>query len=189
MDTMLFKNWWLVALRGLLALLFGVFALLFPEATILALVLYFGALTLFGGGMFLMLAFRRARHGEPWVWWLLEGVIDLIFGLLVVLYPGISIGVFVLFLAVWAMILGLVQIVNAVQLRSRFRYWWLTLLYGTLTLLFGLLLFFNPFSGVLAVTILISFFAMSYGLLLFFTGFGLRAMHRIGQKESTTLLP
>lgn len=189
METVLFKNWWLVASRGLLALMFGILALLFPEATILALVMYFGVLTLFGGTMFIVLALRRARHKESWFWWMLEGIVDLVFGVLVILYPGISISIFVLFLAVWAIVLGLVQIVNAVQLRRRFHYWWLTLVYGILTLLFGLVLFANPFSGAVAVTIFISFFAMAYGLLLIFTAFSLRTMHRMGQKGSSLPLP
>jgi uncharacterized membrane protein HdeD (DUF308 family) len=112
-----------------------------------------------------------------------------VFGLLVILYPGISVAVFVVFLSIWAAVIGLVQVVNAVQLRRRFQYWWLTLLYGVLALLFALVLFVNPFGGVLALTIFISFFIMAYGLLLLFSAFGMRAMHRLGQQSTKLPLP
>lgn len=177
MDVILFRNWWLVALRGLLALMFGIFALLFPRATVLALVLYFGALTLFGGAMLVVLAIRRARHHESWGWWMLEGVVDIVFGLFVVLYPGISVSVFVLFLAAWALVIGVIQVISALRLRRRFRYWWLTLLYGLLAIVFGILIFFNPFGGAVAVVVAIGVFALVYGALLLFTALGLRAMH------------
>src|SRR5687768_10516185 len=78
MESILRENWWLIALRGVLGILFGIVALLFPIATILSLVLLFSAYMLVDGAISIVAAIRAGRRGERWGWLLANGILSLV---------------------------------------------------------------------------------------------------------------
>ena len=79
-NAVLADNWWVVALRGLLAILFGIAAFVLPAATMLALVLVFAAYSLVDGILGVVLAVRGARKGERWGWLLFNGLLGIVVG-------------------------------------------------------------------------------------------------------------
>ena len=87
MSALLARNWWVIALRGALAILFGIIALFLPEATMLALVLLFAAYMLVDGVLAIVAGVRAARRHDRWGWLILEGAIDLIAGGIAVVWP------------------------------------------------------------------------------------------------------
>ncbi len=166
MAVVLARNWWALALRGLFALLFGLLAFIWPGLTLAVLVLLFGAYVLVDG-IFAIVAAVNAPKGYA-RWWvlLLEGIVDVIVGLLTFLWPAMTALVLLYFIAAWAIITGVLEIVAALRLRKAIRNEWLLVLSGVLSILFGLALMLMPVAGALAVVWLIGAYAVLFGLLL-----------------------
>jgi uncharacterized membrane protein HdeD (DUF308 family) len=168
------RNWWLVALRGTLAVLFGLLALVWPGITLLILVLFFGAYALVDGiGAVVSALFSRGeRH-----WWalLLEGLIGIAAGVLTFVWPGLT-GIMLLYLIVaWAFVTGILEIAGAIRLWGTIKGHWLLLISGILSVLFGLIAVFRPGAGALALIWLIGAYAILFGALLIAAGFWLRS--------------
>ena len=99
MSEALARNWWAMALRGVLAIVFGVIALVLPGVTMLSLVIVFAAYALVDGVLAIVAAVRSARRHERWGLLVLEGVVDIAAGVLAFLWPGLTIVIFVLLVA------------------------------------------------------------------------------------------
>jgi uncharacterized membrane protein HdeD (DUF308 family) len=123
MNAVLARNWWLVALRGVLALLFGVIALLLPGVTIASLVLLFAAYMLVDGICAIVAGVRAARRHERWGLLVFEGVVDLIAGAIAVLWPLITLLAFVWLLGGWAIASGVLLLVAAFRLNLEHGRW------------------------------------------------------------------
>jgi uncharacterized membrane protein HdeD (DUF308 family) len=106
MILRLAQNWWAIALRGVLAILFGFVALFLPGVTMLSLVLVFAAYAFADGVLGIVSAVRAARFHERWIPLLLEGIVDIIIAAIAVLWPGITVTAFVLLVAAWAIVTG-----------------------------------------------------------------------------------
>jgi uncharacterized membrane protein HdeD (DUF308 family) len=189
MLTMLSKNWWVVALRGLISIIFGVLLLLFPPLVITSMVLFFGAYALVDGVSAIFTAVQN-RNQARWWYTLLEGIIGVIAGILVFAYPlvaTITATYFVLYIvAFWAILGGIFQIMQAIELRKEIEgEIWLGLS-GLLSLLFGVFLIFAPGAGILALLTIIAAYAVVFGVMLIILGFRLRGHGNQGQTHSST---
>jgi len=187
MLTMLSKNWWLVALRGVIAVLFGIALLLFPPLVVTTMVLFFGAYALVDGVAAIFTAFQHRTQPRWWVT-LLEGIISVIAGILVFAYPlfaTISAVFFVLYIiAFWAIVTGIMEIVQAIQLRKEIEgEFWLGLS-GLLSLLFGIFLILRPENGIMALLTIVAVFAIAFGVMLIFLAFRVRRMSDQNQPQS-----
>jgi uncharacterized membrane protein HdeD (DUF308 family) len=174
---MLSRYWWMVALRGLLLLLFGLAAVLWPVVTLTVLVLWIGAGFLVNGVLALAAAIvGRDVEGRGWL--ILEGVLGIGAGILTFLYPGITGLVLLWLVAGWAIVSGMLQIAAAVQFRKVIRGEWMLGLAGVLAIAFGVLLIARPGVGLLTLALLIGWFAIFYGVVLIALGFRLRGLAR-----------
>lgn len=176
MIATLVQNWWVVALRGVAALFFGLGALLWPGLTLAVLVLLFGAYALVDG-IFAIVTGIAARH-EQERWWmmLLAGVASALTGVLTLLWPGITALVLLYFIAGWSMVTGILQIAAAIRLRREIEGEWLLGLAGVGSVIFGILLATLPGPGALALIWLIGVYALVYGILLLVLAFRLRGL-------------
>src|SRR5260221_318509 len=115
------RNWWLVALRGVLAILFGIVAILLPGPTLAALVLLFAAYMVVDGVLAIVAAVRAARRHERWGWLIFEGIVDLAAAAIAFLFPVATIFAFVLpwWIGAYALIFGVALLVLAFRLRRR----------------------------------------------------------------------
>lgn len=178
MGTLLARNWGTVALRGVVAILFGIAVFIWPGITLTSLVTLFGFLALIGGFLFLIAAIRHRRMSEPWWLLLLEGIVGIVIGIVVFSSPEIT-GLFLVYLiAAWAIISGILQIVAAIQLRRQIVGEWLLITSGIASLLFGLLLAIWPVAGALAVLWVIAAYAIVFGVLQLILAFRLRNWQR-----------
>lgn len=189
MLTMLSKNWWMVALRGVISILFGILLLLAPPLVITTMVLFFGAYALVDGVAAIITAIQN-RNQERWWYTLLEGIIGVIAGILVFAYPlfaTITAVYFVLYIvAFWAILGGIFQIMQAIELRKEIEgEIWLGLS-GLLSLLFGVFLIFAPGAGILALLTIIAAYAVAFGVMLIILAFRLRGHGSQGQTHSGT---
>jgi uncharacterized membrane protein HdeD (DUF308 family) len=183
-NAVLADNWWVVALRGVLAILFGIAAFAMPAATMLALVLFFAAYSLLDGILGVVLAIRGARKGERWGWLLVNGLFGIAVGIAAALWPGLTVLTFVLIIAAWALISGGLMLAAAIGLKVSHGRW--LLVFGAIvSVLYGVLLFVSPLIGALVLTWWIGAQALVFGVILIVLAFKLRE-HR-GEHAPTAM--
>lgn len=168
------KNWWALAIRGFVAVLFGLMTFILPAITLVVLVLLFGAYALVDGIFNVIAFFRVAAH--HWAL-LIEGIIGIIAGVLTFAWPGITAIVLLYVIAFWAIFTGVFEILAGVRLRKAIAREWLMIVIGVLSLGFGLLILFAPVAGALAIVIWIGAYALVFGIGLIALAFRLRG-HR-----------
>ena len=158
--------WWLLLLRGLSAIAFGVLAFVWPGPTLAALVLLWGIYALADGIFALWAAFAARGTDTGTRWWLaLGGVAGILAGLIAFFYTDMTALVLLMFIAAWAIVIGVVQVWGGIELRNAVDDAWLIGLNGALSIAFGVLLFARPGSGALAVVWMIGWFAVVFGIL------------------------
>jgi uncharacterized membrane protein HdeD (DUF308 family) len=173
------RDWWIIALQGVAAIVFGILALVWPGITLLALVFLFGAYALIDGVLAIMTGLRRGSDGGKPDWWrVARGVVGIVAGVAAFVLPGITAVALVLLIAAWAIVSGVIELVAAYQLRDVIRGEWLLALDGVVGILFGLALIVFPSAGALAVVWLIGAFAIVSGVILLAVAFRLRGRAR-----------
>ena len=179
MSAILAQNWWAIAIRGVCGIVFGLIALFLPGATILTLVLFFSAYMLVDGIFGVVAAVRAASHHQRWGLLVLEGVLNIAVGVIAFIWPGLTAVTFVLLIAAWAIVTGVLEIVAALRLNPEYGRWWL-ILSGAASVIFGVLLVVAPLAGVIVVTWWIGAFALIFGIMLLVLAFRLRARKDMG---------
>ncbi|WP_018657137.1 HdeD family acid-resistance protein [Actinomadura flavalba] len=179
MLDMMTRNWWVLALRGAFAVLFGVLALFWPGITVLALVLLFGAYALVDGA-FSLYAAIRGGSGQSRGWLAVSGIAGVLLGIAALAWPAITGFALLMLIAAWAIVTGVMEIIAAVALRREIEGEWLYAVTGAVSVLFGVLLFVWPASGAVALIWMIGLFAILFGALLIGAAFRVRsAGHRM----------
>lgn len=170
------NNWWMFAIRGVAAVIFGILALIWPGQALQALVLVFGAYALVDG--IFAVAAGIASRGYFDRWWavLLEGIVGIVVGLLTFFWPNVTALVLVYFIAIWAFITGVFEIVAAIQLRRVITGEWMLILGGVISIIFGILLFVYPGAGAMSLVWMIGIYAIVFGISEFVFAFRLRGL-------------
>ena len=172
------ENWWLLLLRGLVAIAFGVVAFFWPDITLVALTYLFGIYAIVDGVVAIWAAFNALGGAGP-RWWLgLTGVVSILAGLAAFFYTGLTTQVLLAIIAVWAIIIGIVQIWGAIELRRILDDTWLLGLAGALAIAFGVIMIAKPGAGALALVWTIGWFAIVFGGLYSALAFQLRKFKR-----------
>lgn len=170
-------SWKSLAFRGAAALIFGILALAWPSITLLSLVFLFAIYALMDGIMILAAVFRKTPEVAGRKGLLtLQGVVNILSGIVAVIWPGITALILLSVIAAWALITGALQIAAAIKLRKEISNEWLLGLAGLLSIAFGILLLISPGAGALAVVSIIGFYAILSGLLLLALAFRIRKL-------------
>ncbi len=173
MLNLLTHNWWALALRGVFAILFGLAALAWPGLTLLVLIALFGIYVLADGVLTIITSL--ADRGRRWGFLLLEGLLLLAIGVLVLRWPGLGAMVLLFLIAARAIIVGVLEIVTAVELRKELHGEWVLALGGVISILFGVLIAAIPTAGALAVVWLIGIYSIVFGVLMISLAFRLKS--------------
>ena len=174
MAKSLSQNWWLVVLRGVLAILFGVLAFIWPAITWLTLIVMFGVYAIVDGIIAIISGFSRTKESPRWWTFLLEGLLGIGAGVVALIWPGLTSLVLIYMIASWAVITGILEIAAAVRLRNEISNEWVLGLGGLVSIGLGILLFFQPAAGGLAIIWTIAAYALIFGVLLVILGVRLR---------------
>jgi uncharacterized membrane protein HdeD (DUF308 family) len=172
------RNYWLVLLvRGILAILFGIVALVWPGWTILALIYVFGAYALIDGVMALVNAIQdRSTSSEYWWLVLIRGIIGIIIGLLVFFWPGLTALVLFTLIGIWAVVIGIFELLAAFVLPGDLRLEWTFVLGGILSIILGVIFIRHPVTAMLSLVWVLGIFAVAYGLVQIVHAFRYRSL-------------
>ena len=165
------KYWWIFSLRGIIAIVFGLAALLWPALTLGVMVLLFGFFVLLEGLLTVVTSFGKGDEKGGWTL-LLEGLVGLLVCVIVLLgtsigsmlWPKVAAVMLVFYIAGWAILSGLFKIITAFRIRNEVKGEWMLGLNGLVSILVGVILIFRPGAGVLAVAWLIGVLAIIVGI-------------------------
>ena len=166
MDDLLSRSWWMLALRGVLALAFGILALIWPGLTLAALVALFAAYALISGVVSILGAIKNRKADREWWLILILGLVSVAAGVISIMQPALTALILVLVMGANALVTGVLDIAVAIRLRKTIEGEWLLIAAGIASIIFGILVFLFPGAGALALVWLISAYAIATGILL-----------------------
>ena len=172
-SAVLARNWWAIALRGALGILFGVIAFVMPEVTISVLIFWFAIYMLVDGMLAIMAGVRAAARHERWATLILEGAANLIAGAIALVWPIVTLLVFVWLSGGWAIVSGVLMLSAAFRLDAAHGRWLLAL-GGAASVLWGMMLLIAPVPGAVIMTWWLGAYALMFGVVLLSLGFRLR---------------
>jgi len=176
LTDILAQNWWVLLLRGLAAIAFGVLVWVQPGISLAALILVFGAYTLADGILGVWTAIAGRKEHEHWWVLFLGALISIGVGLVAFTAPGVTALALLFYIAIWAIGTGVLQIVAAIRLRKEIVGEWYLVLSGLVSVVLGVLLMARPGAGVLAVLTVIGTCAIIFGVLLALLSFKVRKL-------------
>ena len=176
-GTSLTRSWWVFLLYGIVAIVFGLAALIWQSQTLLALIMGFGILSLADGVVSLLSVFRKDIALPNWLL-LLYAAVSIAFGVLAIMRP-VEMGEALLWLvALWLIVAGFARVVFAILVRKVVNGEWLLALSGLLAIVLGVLFLVRPGVGMLTIAIWIAVGAILYGVLQIAVALRLRKLQR-----------
>jgi uncharacterized membrane protein HdeD (DUF308 family) len=179
LSRTLAHNWWVIAARGVLGLVIGLIAFLFPGPTLLSLVGLFALYLVIDGGFAIAAAVRAGTAGKRWGFLTFEGIVGIAAGIIAAAMPGLTVLVFVGLLAAWAIVSGFLELRAAYQLAEDHGRWWLAI-GGVVSLIFGVVLIAAPVFGALVVSWWVGAYATLFGASMLALAYKLRAREHGG---------
>ena len=170
------RYWWLFLIRGLFGFALGVFALMFPGATLAVAVLFIGAYLVVDGVIAIAKAIQVLRSDPHWWVLLLEGILSLAVGLAIFIWPGLSVLSLAYLVGYWAVISGVLTIITAMRVRTHVSGEWLYLLFGIVSVVFGAFVLFAPATGLVYIVLLISIYGFLTGITMVALAFRARSV-------------
>ena len=178
MDSRLSLNWSALAIRGVIAIAFGIIAFLLPGLTLGALILLFAAYAIVDGVSHVITGIRQRSGDRPDGLMILGGIVGIAVGVIAVILPGVTALFLLALIGAWAIMTGAAEIVAAYRLRKAISGEWLLVLQGILSIAFGVYVWLFPGAGALAVVWLIAAFAIASGVILLMLAFRMRSLAR-----------
>lgn len=167
-------SWWLIALRGLIAVIFGTLALVWPAETATAIVLLIAIFVILDGVLSLVAAVRARQ--PTWGFGAFEGVLGLVVGILALAWPQATAMIIAVLVGVWALLTGILELAAAIRLRREIRSVWLLGIAGVVSVIFGIAILASPSAGVVVLTTLVGIYAILFGLAIIFYGAVIRRL-------------
>jgi uncharacterized membrane protein HdeD (DUF308 family) len=183
LAELLRRHWWLLALRGLAAVLFGILAFVWPGITIFWLVCFFGAYALVNGILSFVLA-AKASKGSGITGLILGGLLSVAAGLLTFFWPALTALGLLILISWWAIFNGVMEIITAIRLRKVITNEWLLVLAGIASIVFGVLLLLQPAVGALVLIWWIGAWALFFGVLLMVLAFRMRHLGGVSARPA-----
>jgi uncharacterized membrane protein HdeD (DUF308 family) len=172
----LLSHWWVLLVRGILAILFGIAALSMPQVTVILLIALFATFALLDGIVSIISAIRH----RDWGWQFFGGILSIAIGVLTIAWPVSAGFALIILIAAWAITRGVFDITAAITLRHvDTSLEWVLILSGIVSILFGLFIAFWPLVGALAIVGAIAGFSIFLGITLIAAGFRQRNMYKL----------
>ncbi|MFI5246294.1 MAG: HdeD family acid-resistance protein [Gemmatimonadales bacterium] len=178
-------RWWMLVVRGIASVSFGVLALAWPGISALALVLLWAAYALVDGVTAVAFAVRAGEQGRRWGWLLFEGLVSIGAAVVTAMWPGITAFALLMLIAAWAVLTGIAEIVAAIELRHVIRGEWMLAVCGVLSIVFGVVTAILPGPSAMALVTILGAYAVVFGVLVAALGF---RVHHWAAREKRALV-
>ncbi len=176
--TTLCRNWWLHLMQGVFSIVIGVLVLVWPGRRLFMLILFFGLLMMLNGVIAMGAAIGAAGVHEPWAWQVAKGIIGIATGVAILRWPGVTTLVILLLVGAWAIVTGIMDIVEGIADYEEIPYAGLIALVGVISLLFGVAMLAWPAPvSLLVITYLVGLYAIVYGLVTCLIAFRVRTIN------------
>ena len=175
LGSLLQRNWWLMLLRGLAAIGFGILVITKPQISLQVLVYLFGVYVLVEGILGVAVAIQGRGEIDSWGVLLLWGLLGVAVGVIAFLKPDLTALALLFYIALWAIATGVLEIAAAIRLREVINNEWLLILAGIVSVAFGVWLIARPEAGALAVLLAIGIYAILFGVLVVLFAFKIRS--------------
>lgn len=153
----------LLLINGIIAIIFGLFAMLVPQETAKTITLYFGLILIGAGALGIFLSWKSIKETRIIPYNLLSSVLSVIIGIFIVIYTKRSLEIFAIIVGIWAVLVGVMQLLISLRIPKTSVNHKLMIFNSIVTLLFGLILFFNPLESITMITFLVGAFALLFG--------------------------
>ncbi|MEU3017127.1 MULTISPECIES: HdeD family acid-resistance protein [unclassified Nocardiopsis] len=170
------RHWWVLVVRGAVAVIFGLLALAWPGESLLALAIIFGLFALVDGVALAFTAYRAAPGTRMPLG--VQAGVSIVLGLLALTWPLAAVLAIVFLIGAWAIVTGVAEIVTAVRLRAQVSSEWLLIFVGALSVIFGLMVWFWPLVSAAAIMLVVGVYAIVFGVVMAVAGFQLRGATR-----------
>jgi uncharacterized membrane protein HdeD (DUF308 family) len=159
------RDWWVFAIRGIAAIVFGILAFIWPGTTLAVLVFLFGAYVLVDGAALLVALARGDTVARCHAWAVgVTGVLGIVAGVVTFAWPGLTALSLLYLVAFWAIAMGTFQVIAAVALRRELDGEFWMALGGVASIVFGAFLFAFPGSGLLSLVWLVGIWSVVFGV-------------------------
>ncbi len=169
------RSWWVLVVYGVIAVLFGISAFVWPGKTAVAIAWAFGVMA-FAEGVISAIALFRKDVAVSKGWLALYAVSSILFGIIAMMHPLAVAGILLLLLAIWLVVAGIWRIILAIRIRKEIEGEWLIALSGVLAIALGVMFFRQPAAGLVTVALWMGVVALVYGVLQIIAGFRLRKL-------------
>lgn len=186
MLEQLARYWWIIALRGVMAILFGIIAISQPTITLVALVWLWGAYALVDGVFTIFASVRAAGQGRRWGMLLLEGICGIAAGIIAFAWTGVTALALLYLIAAWAIVTGIFEIAAAIGLRKIIEGEWLLGLSGVLSIVLGVLLIANLAAGLVATVSMVGAYAILFGITMLALALRVKSLDQPSVPHATT---
>ena len=179
MDTSTVKNWWMPLVKGIILIALSILVFMKPGGALLGLALYIGIALIFAGFLILFSAISLRKEIKGWGWRLAEGLVDILFGFILISNPGLTAVIMSFMIGFWFLFYGITSLTDSFGLKDEgASNWWIGLLWGVLSIIFGFWVMFRPFAGAITIVTLIGSFFMIAGLFNVAFAFVLKGMKK-----------
>ena len=182
MENNAFKNWWFLAISGITMILFGLLILFFILEFILTAIFYFGLLILLTGLILLLTTFYYVKKNRNVSMIAIQSIATIAIGLILMVFPGRSLQLFMILIGLWCIIVGILQLVILFLLRKTLVHWPVLLTNGILTIILGIIIFLHPFNVADVIGKLVGVFSVVFGIAMIYLSFLIRQAVRKAKK-------
>ncbi|HYH12417.1 MAG TPA: DUF308 domain-containing protein [Thermomicrobiales bacterium] len=186
MLSILLRSWWVLILRGLFAILFGLIAIVWPDITVFVIVTIFGAFLMLDGLIEIWVGFLGRGRDDDWWTDALLGILAVLAGIAVIAWPDITATGLMIFIGAVMLVYGATMIYQAIRLRADITNEWILIANGALSLVLGVAFMIFPGAGAVSLIWLIALYIILFGVLLIVVGWKLRGVLRELQAEAET---
>jgi uncharacterized membrane protein HdeD (DUF308 family) len=166
-QTRLPRNyWWIILLRGSIAILFGIAVIALPGLALLVAAAFIAAYLLIDGIIAVAVAIQERNVASRWWILLIEGIIGIIVGILAFIWPGRTLLVVIYLIAIWAILTGIAELASAFMMGRSLAQEWMLAIGGIISIILGVLFFVDPINALYTILLIVGIYAIIFGVLL-----------------------
>jgi uncharacterized membrane protein HdeD (DUF308 family) len=160
------KYWWLLLIKGIILIVLSFFVFARPISALVGLALYIGISLMATGIALIAVALSNRKSNDQWGWKLTEGIVDILFAFILLSNPAVTASVFPFVVGFWMIFYGVMLFAGSFTSKKEGDgNWWISLIGGLLTVIFGYMIMSDLFTGMIAITFWIGSGFMLFGLI------------------------